>query len=431
MTTISSVSSPKRALATKRDNPVSALEILSMAFEALWGNKLRTGLTMLGVVIGIASVIAIASVGQGVQKATEQRIQALGTDVLQVLPSAARTGGISQGVGSSSTLTREDAKAIEEQAPTVVAVSAYLQRPGQVVYEKDNHSTNIVGIDLKYSDVKNTKPEQGRFLTSEELEQAKSIAILGSTVRDELFGKDSNPIGKRIRIQSDSYEVIGVFEPKGSEGSMDRDDQVFIPLTNMSKRIVGNNALSGVAVNGLFVKARNNDDMDAAKFQVVNLLRLRHNLTSSQDDDFTIRNQTDIVNTFAAVVGLLTVMVVTIASISLVVGGIGIANIMLVSVVERTREIGIRKAVGAANSDILNQFLVESIVISTVGGAIGMAIGIVTAFGASMAFSFPFVLSIWAIVCGLVLSFIVGLLAGVIPARNAARLDPIAALRSE
>ncbi len=429
--TISSPASPKKALAVKRTDPVSALEILSMAVEALWGNKLRTGLTMLGVVIGIASVIAIASVGQGVQKATEQRIQALGTDVLQVLPSAARTGGISQGVGSSSTLTWQDAEAIVKEAPAIAAVSAYLQRPGQVVYEKDNHSTNIVGIDLNYSEVKNTKPALGRFLTPEELAQAQSVAILGSTVRDELFGKDSNPIGKRLRIQTESYEIIGVFEPKGSEGSMDRDDQVFIPLTSMSKRIVGNNALSGVAVNGLFVKARSNDDMEAAKFQVVNLLRLRHNLAASQDDDFTIRNQTDIVNTFTAVVGLLTVMVVTIASISLVVGGIGIANIMLVSVVERTREIGIRKAVGAANSDILNQFLVESIVISTVGGSIGMAIGIVTAFLASLAFSFPFVLSIWAIVCGLILSFIVGLLAGVIPARNAARLDPIAALRSD
>jgi putative ABC transport system permease protein len=402
-----------------------------MAIEALWSNKLRTGLTMLGVVIGIASVIAIASVGQGVQKATEQRIQALGTDVLQVFPSAAKTGGISQGVGSSSTLTWEDARAIEKQAPAVQAVSAYLQRPGQAVYEQQNHSTNIVGIDLNYSSVKNTQPTEGRVFTSEELDNAQSVAILGSTVRDELFGSGKNAVGKPIRIERNSYEIVGVFESKGSEGSMDRDDQVFIPLTNMSNRIVGNNAISGVAVNGLFVKARSQEQMEAAQFQVSNLLRLRHNLSSSQSDDFTIRNQTDIVNTFTTVVGLLTVMVVAIAGISLVVGGIGIANIMLVAVVERTREIGVRKAVGATNSDILNQFLAESILISTAGGGVGMGIGIVTAFSAAMLLHFPFVVSVWSVVCGLGLSFIVGLLAGVIPARNAAQLDPIAALRSD
>lgn len=425
---------PRRIATSKRDRSVSASEILSMAIEALWSNKLRTGLTMLGVIIGIASVIAITSVGQGVQKATEQQIQALGTDVLQIFASAARTGGISQGVGSSSTLTWQDAKAIQEQALAVQAVSAHLQRPGQVVYEKQNHSTNIVGIDLNYPEVRNTFTTQGRFFTQSEMDNAKSVAILGSTVRDELFGSGRNAVdavGKQLQIQNSSYEIIGVFEPKGSEGSMDRDDQVFIPLTNMSSRIVGNNALNGFAVNGIYVKIGNQEQAKTAQFQVVNLLRLRHNLNSSQSDDFSIRNQTDIVNTFTTVVGLFTVMVVAIAGISLIVGGIGIANIMLVSVVERTREIGIRKAVGATNSAILNQFLAESIVISTTGGSIGMGIGIVIAFGAAMIFHFPFVVSVWSVVCGLGLSFIVGLLAGVIPARNAAQLDPITALRSD
>ncbi len=419
---------------------VSPIEIILMAIETLWCNKLRTGLTMLGVIIGIASVIAITSVGQGVQKATEQKIQALGTDVIQIFPGSAKTGGISQGVGSSSTLTWEDAKAIQEQTAIAQVVSAYLQRPGQVVSGQTNHSTNIVGIDLNFTEARNTQLTQGRFFTKEEMDNATPVAILGPTVHDKLFGTSSGQaadagssqaLGAQLRIQGNNYEIIGVFEPKGSEGSMDRDDQVFIPLTNMSSRIVGNNAISGVAVNGIYVKTSNSDQLKMAEFLVTNLLRLRHNLTSSQSDDFSIRNQTDVVNTFTSVVGLFTVMVVAIAGISLVVGGIGIANIMLVSVVERTREIGVRKAVGATNSAILNQFLAESIVISTAGGGIGIALGIMIAGVAAITLQFPFVVSIWSVICGFGLSFIVGLLAGVIPARSAAQLDPIAALRSD
>jgi putative ABC transport system permease protein len=388
-------------------------------------------LTMLGVIIGITSVIAITSIGQGVQKATEQQIQSLGADVLQVFPSAARTGGISQGLGSSSTLTWQDAQAIQENAPSVQVVSAYLQRPGQAVAGQDNHSTNIVGIDMNYLDARNTKLTQGRFFTQEEMDQATPVAILGSTVLDELFEGDSNAVGSQLRIQGNSYEIIGVFEPKGSEGSIDRDDQVFVTLTNMSSRIVGNNALNGVSVNGMYVKAIASDQLEEVESQVTNLLRLRHNLESSQSDDFSIRNQTDVAKTFSTVVGLFTVMVVAIASISLIVGGIGIANIMLVSVVERTREIGIRKAVGATHGAILSQFLAESIVISLAGGGLGMALGVAIAWASATALQFPFVISVWSMVSGVVLSFIVGLLAGVIPARNAARLDPIAALRSD
>jgi putative ABC transport system permease protein len=421
---------PRRTTA-HRAQPVAVLEIIGMAIEALWSNRLRTGLTMLGVIIGITSVIAITSIGQGVQKATEQQIQSLGADVLQVFPSAARTGGISQGLGSSSTLTWEDAQAIQANVPAAQVVSAYLQRPGQAVAGQDNHSTNIVGIDMNYMEARNTQLTQGRFFTQEEMDQATPMAILGSTVLDELFEGDSQAVGSQLRIQGNSYEIIGVFEPKGSEGSIDRDDQVFVTLTNMSSRIVGNNALNGVSVNGMYVKAIASDQLEAAETQVTNLLRLRHNLESSQSDDFSIRNQTDVAKTFSTVVGLFTVMVVAIASISLVVGGIGIANIMLVSVVERTREIGIRKAVGATHGAILNQFLAESIVISLAGGCLGMALGIAIAWGAATTLQFPFVISVGSIVSGVVLSFVVGLLAGVIPARNAARLDPIAALRSD
>ncbi|MBD2625215.1 ABC transporter permease [Trichormus variabilis] len=415
----------------KNTRTVPLLEIFLMAVETLWSNKLRTGLTMLGVIIGISSVIAITSVGQGVQKGVEQQIQALGTDVLQILAGAARSGNVRQGVGSSSTLTWEDAKAIATQAPSAELVSAYLQRNIQVVYEGQNTSTTVIGTDLNYPEVRNTRPQQGRYFTQEELDNASQFAIIGPTVQRTLFSQSGNVIGERIRIQGEAYEVIGIMEPKGSQGPTDRDDQIFIPLTSMSKRLVGNNALVGVSVNGILVKSANQEQLEAAQFQVTNLLRLRHNIYPPQADDFRLTNQADIVNTFTGVVGLFTVMIVAIAGISLVVGGIGIANIMLVSVVERTREIGIRKAVGATNSAILNQFLAEAIVISIAGGTIGIVGGIVIAFAAATSFKFPFIISFLSIIVGFGLSLSVGLVAGVIPARNAAKLDPINALRSD
>ena len=415
----------------KQTRPVSMGEILSMAIEALWSNKLRTGLTMLGVIIGIASVIAISSIGQGVQKNVEQQIQALGTDVLQIFPGAARSGNVRQGLGSSSTLTWQDAKAIQENAPSAQIVSAYLQRSTQVVYGGQNTSTTVYGTDLNYPDARNIHPQEGRFFTQEELDTAKQVTVIGPTLLRNLFGQGANPIGEKIRIQGEAYEVIGVMEAKGSQGQMDRDDAAYIPLTIMSARIVGNNALTGVSVSSILVKNSNQQQLEAAQFQVTNLLRLRHNIYPPQEDDFRITNQADIVNTFSTVVGSMTLMVVAIAAISLFVGGIGIANIMLVSVVERTREIGIRKAVGATYSAILSQFLAESVLISTLGGGIGILSGISIAFSAATIAKFPFVISVLSVIVGFGLSFLVGLVAGVIPARNAAKLDPITALRSD
>lgn len=412
-------------------NKVSFLEIISIAIEALWSNRLRTVLTMLGVIIGIAAVIGITSVGQGVQKSTEQQIQSLGTNVMTVLAGASRSGSISQGTGSASTLTWEDAKAIISQAPAAQAVSVFLQRQNQVSYAEENTSTSVIGTDLNYPDVRNTYPQFGQFFTQEDLDTAKSVVVLGSKVRDELFKNAKNPLGEEIRIQGKSYQVIGVLEAKGSSGGQDQDDRVIIPLTNMSAQLVGNNAISGVAITGFNLKANNESELEAAQFQVTNLLRLRHNIYPPELDDFRIINQVDILNTFTNVVSLFTVMVVIIAGISLLVGGIGIANIMLVSVVERTREIGIRKAVGATSSAILQQFLAEAVMVSTVGGGIGIACGIAIAQVASTIFKFPLIVSMWSIALGFGLACIVGLLAGVIPARNASKLDPIAALRSE
>lgn len=410
---------------------ISFLEIATMALEALWSNRLRTSLTMLGVIIGIASVIMVTSVGQGVQKATEQQIQALGTNVMLVLSGAARSGGISQGSGSATTLTWEDAQAIAQQSPAAEAVTAFLQRGGQVVYGEQNSSTSILGVDLNYSDVKEIKPQAGQFFTQDDLNNAESVTVLGSKVKDDLFAAGEPPIGKSVRIQAGRYRVVGVMEPKGSVGGQDQDDRVYVPLTTMSSQIVGNASLNGTAISGFWIKAADQAQLEAAQFQITNVLRIRHGIFPPNPDDFRISSQIDIINTFSSVVGLFTVLVSAIAGISLVVGGIGIANIMLVSVVERTREIGIRKAIGATNSAVLSQFLAEAIMVSLAGGAIGVAIGVSLAFAASASFKFPFVISLWSVFAGLALALVVGLLAGVIPARNASQLDPITALRSD
>ncbi len=415
----------------QQSHQVSPIDVAEMSIEVLWSNKLRSGLTMLGVIIGISSVIAISSIGQGVQKSTEENIRGLGTDVLQVMAGSAQSGGVSQGQGSVTTLTWEDAKAIAEQAPSATVVSAYLQRNAQVVYGEKNTATTIYGTDLHYPTARNTFPKTGRFFNSEQLESAASVAVIAPTVQKNLFPANVNPVGQKIRIQGEIYDVIGVMETKGSQGPVDRDDAVYIPLTTMSARIIGNNSLMGISVSGIYLKGRDETQLETIQFQVTNILRLRHSIYSPDDDDFHISNQADILQTFTTILSLLTVMIVAIAGISLVVGGIGIANIMLVSVVERTREIGIRKALGATDRSVLIQFLTESVVISVVGGSIGIVMGVGITFIVASVFGFPFIVSSSAVVIGFGLSTSVGLVAGVVPARNAAKLDPIVALRSE
>jgi putative ABC transport system permease protein len=414
-----------------RPHRVSYVEVAEMAIGALWSNKLRSSLTMLGVIIGISSVIGISSIGQGVQKSTEETIRGLGTDVLQVMAGSAQSGGVSQAMGSVTTLTWEDAQAIATQAPSATVVAAFLQRNTQVVYNAKNTSTTVYGTDLSYPIARNTFPREGRFFSTEELEAAASVAVIAPTVRKNIFPDNINPIGQKIRIQGEVYDVIGVMEAKGSQGPQDRDDAVYIPLTSMSARIIGNNALMGISVNGIYIKGEDETKLETVKFQVANILRLRHNIDTPENDDFRITNQADILKTFNTILSLFTLMMVSIAGISLVVGGIGIANIMLVSVVERTREIGVRKALGATDNAILNQFLIESVVISIVGGTIGIAIGVGITWAAASAFKFPFIISTNSVLLGFGLSTSVGLVAGVIPARNAAKLDPITALRSE
>lgn len=423
----------KQASALVGSSSVSLLEILSMALEALWNNKLRTLLTMLGVIIGITAVIAVTAIGQGTQKSTEQQLQSLGTDILQVQSGAARSGGVRQGSGSATTLTLEDAQAIAQEVLGVDRVSAFLQQNSQVVYAGNNDSMTIIGTDINYPYVRNTHPQTGRFFNQEEVDSAKAVAVLGPTARDELLGTGSNAEGAQIRIAGETYDVIGVMETKGAQGPQNPDEQIYIPLTNMSARLVGNNAVKGLAIRGIYVKVKSQDLLDAAQYQTTNLLRVRHGIfpEKGETDDFRTVNSADIIETLTSTSKLFTVMIVAVAGISLIVGGIGIANIMLVSVVERTREIGIRKAIGATGTAILTQFLAEAVVIAIMGGVVGICLGIAIAFAVSNLFKFPFVISPWSIVFGFGLTFVIGLLAGVIPARNAARLDPITALRSD
>ncbi|WP_442938570.1 ABC transporter permease [Nostoc sp.] len=404
-----------------------------MALETLWSNKLRTALTMLGIIIGIMAVIAVTAIGQGTQKATELQLQSLGTDILQVQAGASRSGAVQQGAGSATTLTLEDAQAIAQQVLGVDRVSAILQQSAQVVYGENNDSMTIIGTDVNYPDVRNTHPQTGRFFTEEEVNAAKPLAVLGPTARDELLGSGSIAEGAQIRISGQTYDLIGVMETKGAQGPQNPDEQIYIPLTNMSARLVGNNAVKGIAIRGIYVKVKSQEQLDAAQYQTTNLLRVRHGIypEKGDKDDFRTVNSADIINTLTSTSKLFTVMIVAVAVISLIVGGIGIANIMLVSVVERTREIGIRKAIGATSTAILSQFLAEAVVIAVIGGVIGIGLGIAIAFAASNLFKFPFVISLWSILFGFGLTFVIGLLAGVIPARNAASLDPITALRSD
>lgn len=410
---------------------ISIWQTTQMSVDALWRNKLRSGLTMLGVVIGISSTIGISSIGQGVQESVSDSIRSLGTDVLQVMAGEAKSGNVSKGQGSITTLTWEDAIAIAEQAPSATVVAAYLQRNTQVVYGEKNSSTTVYGTDLNYSQARNTVPTSGRFFTTEELQSAASVAVIAPTVQKNLFPENVNPIGEKIRIQGEIYDIIGVMEAKGSQGPQDRDDAVYIPITSMSARIVGNNSIEGISINGIYIKGQDESQLESIKFQVENILRLRHNIDIPDNDDFKITNQADILKTFNTIFGLLTTLILAIAGISLIVGGIGIANIMLVSVVERTKEIGIRKALGATDRAILSQFMAEAVIISLAGGTIGIGLGVTITFLAATAFSFTFVVSGNAIATGFGLSTIIGVAAGVLPARNAALLDPIVALRSD
>jgi putative ABC transport system permease protein len=401
------------------------IESLRMATATLWSNKLRSGLTMLGIVIGNASVIAMVGVGQGAQKLAEEQFQSLGPNVLFVVPGSQRNRRTTFDL--PKTLVLADAEAIASQVPTVTDVAPQITTSQLITYRNQNTNTQVSGVTPDFLTVRSFDVAKGRFISDIDLKRNNRVVVLGSEITERFFGVQ-NPIGKRLRIKNISFEVIGVMESKGSFLGNNQDDAVYVPLTTIADQIVGNTSPYGTQVNFISISAKDENSIRAAKFQIENLLRLRHKING--EDDFSISTQKDVLEIVGTVTSGLTIMLAAIAGISLFVGGIGVMNIMLVSVTERTQEIGLRKAIGAQEKDILVQFLIEAVILSAAGGILGTAIGI----GGIMlvgAFS-PLApgISPPAIILAVGVSGGIGLFFGVFPAQRAAKLDPIVALRS-
>ncbi|MCY7285961.1 MAG: ABC transporter permease [Cyanobacteria bacterium CAN_BIN43] len=401
------------------------IESIKMAVTTLTGNKLRSSLTMLGIIIGNASVITMVGVGQGAQRYASGQFESLGPNVLFILPgsdeSRQRTTEVIR------TLTLDDAKAIADQVPSVESVAPQLQTQRLITYSNKRSDTLITGTTPEFTIVRDFDMERGRFFTDIDVQRRNRVAALGADTAKKIFGT-SDPVGQSIRIRNISFQVIGVMEAKGAFLGNNQDESVYIPITTMASQIVGRTSPYGLSVSFISVTAKDEKSVSAAQFQMTNLLRLRHKIVNS--NDFTIRTQKDALEIVGNVTGALTLMLAAIAGISLFVGGIGIMNIMLVSVRERTQEIGLRKAIGATQQDILLQFIIEAIILSALGGMIGTGIGV---GGVSLVSAFTPLkagVSTTAIVLAVGVSGGIGLFFGVFPARQAAKLDPIVALRS-
>ncbi|ARV62085.1 ABC transporter permease [Nostocales cyanobacterium HT-58-2] len=404
---------------------MNILESMQMAGKTLLSNKLRSTLTMLGIVIGNASVIAMIGVGEAGQKFVNKQLESLGPNVLFVIPGNQETQRISFEVPKN--LVLEDAEAIASAVPTVAGVAPELNGRYVASYRNRNTNVNIIGTTPSFLVVRDFETAKGRFFTNIDMKRNNQVAVLGANLAKKLFGS-SNPVGQQLRIKNATFQIIGVLEGKGSSLGADYDEAALVPITTSANRLVGRNSPYGIALDYIVASARDSKSVDAAEFQVTNLLRQRHKITS--EDDFTIRTQKDALQTVGQITGALTIMLAAVAGISLLVGGIGIMNIMLVSVTERTQEIGLRKAIGATQQDILSQFIIEAIILSAAGGLIGTAIGVSGVMLVSVLTPLKAGISPVAITLAVGVSGGIGLFFGVVPARRAAKLDPIVALRS-
>jgi putative ABC transport system permease protein len=404
------------------------LENINMATKTLFANKLRSGLTMLGVIIGNASVIAMVAVGQGGQKYINQQFESLGTNLLFVTPGIDQRGP-QAGAVQANTLVLDDAEAITKEVLAITAVAPEKSERLRVTYRSQETQVTITGTTPEYPLVRNAQVFQGEFFNILDVQTGERVAVLGSDTTRTLFGQQ-NPVGQKIRIRNLNFKVIGVMAEKGASMGQNQDEAVFMPIMVMANQITGQEAnTNSPTLQSISVTTNNPTSSSAAQYQITNLLRLRHNILKGEDD-FTVRSQQDLMETANRVTDILVLILGATASISLLVGGIGIMNIMLVSVVERTQEIGLRKALGATGSDILIQFTIEAIILSSVGGVIGIGLGVGGTIIVATLSPLEAIVSFQSILLALTVSGGIGLFFGVFPARNAAQLDPIIALRS-
>lgn len=402
--------------------------ILKMALISLKVNKLRSSLTSLGIIIGVSAVIIMLAVGTGTSNKITKDMESMGSNMLTIRSAAASAGGVSQGFGSKPSLTMKDTEAIAKNARGVEAIAPVVNEQKQLTYGNQNWSSSVYGTTSAYLYIKNYEMDLGRGFVQEDIQNSAKVTVLGSTVVSELFG-DLNPINKVIRVGGIPFKVIGVLKSKGQSGPMDNDDLIFIPITTAQKKVFGTSFPGTVKM--IVLKTDNADIMPQTENDIKEILRMRHHIGKNQVDDFSIRNSADFQETMKSSAQTFAVLLFAIASVSLIVGGIGIMNIMLVSVTERTKEIGIRMAIGAKASDIRLQFLIESFILSIFGGIVGVLVGVIGAKAVDIFSNMTIVVSAFSIILSLGFSGLIGIAFGYYPAYKASLLNPIDALRYE
>jgi putative ABC transport system permease protein len=410
---------------------IGSLMNLSIAMQALRVNKMRSILTMLGIVIGVAAVIAMIAIGGGAQQRLQEQIASLGSNLLIVVPGSIIQSGARLGAGNAQTLTEQDARAITTEIPDVAFAAPLTRSNAQVVFGNTNWATNINGVYNDYFDVREWNLAEGRFFDQGEITRFGKVAILGKTVSSQLFGED-NPVGQVVRIRGIPFEIIGLMESKGqSSQGQDQDDVIFVPLTTGRNRLFGEPRGRIARVGTIMIKAQEGSDTQEVEARITELLRQRHRIQPGMENDFQVRNLTEILKTQEAASKVMSMLLAAVASVSLLVGGIGIMNIMLVSVTERTREIGLRLAVGARGRDIMMQFLVEAMTLATLGGAIGVLLGVLISWLVAYIAGWSISLNLLSIIFAVGFSAAIGIFFGYYPAKKAAKMQPIEALRYE
>ncbi|MDN5286377.1 MAG: macB 2 [Mucilaginibacter sp.] len=406
---------------------MNILNLIRIAFKALQRNKLRAFLTMLGIIIGVAAVIAMVAIGQGSKQSIHDQLSSMGSNMITVLPSSNLTGGVRIAGSSFQTLTDKDIVALKREAQYVTEISPSITAKGQAINGALNWPTSMQGVSPDYLDIRVLTLKDGIAFTQQDVLTSAKVCLIGQTVIDNLFPNGENPIGKVIRFNKIPFQVIGILNPKGQNAfGQDQDDILLAPYTTVQKRI-----LATIYYQNIYASAASEAVTDAATTEMTSILRESHRLRDNEDNDFTVRTQAELINTLSSTSGLLTVLLTVIAGISLVIGGIGIMNIMYVSVTERTREIGLRMAIGARGKDIMLQFLMEAILISITGGIIGVILGIVSSNLVTLTLSWPTIVSESSVVLSFIVCAVTGIFFGYYPAQKASRLDPIEALRYE